>query len=116
MKQYVCSICGYVFDEAKGGRWEDLPENWKCPGLRSGQGRLSGEETAAPPVNRPVQAADTERELSAMELSIICSNLARGCEKQYMRRNRRTLPGWPHFSARLHSRRKIPISTDTRAD
>ena len=43
MKQYVCSICGYVFDEAKGGRWEDLPENWKCPGLRSGQGRLSGE-------------------------------------------------------------------------
>ena len=26
MKQYVCSICGYVFDEAKDGKWENLPE------------------------------------------------------------------------------------------
>ena len=26
----------------------------------------------------------TEKELSPMEMSIICSNLARGCEKQYM--------------------------------
>lgn len=25
-----------------------------------------------------------EKELSPMEMSIICSNLARGCEKQYM--------------------------------
>lgn len=25
-----------------------------------------------------------ERELSGMEMSIICSNLARGCEKQYL--------------------------------
>ncbi len=84
MKQYVCSICGYVFDEAKGGRWEDLPENWKCPVCGAGRDAFRVKETAAPPVNRPVQAADTERELSAMELSIICSNLARGCEKQYM--------------------------------
>ena len=84
MKQYVCSICGYVFDEAKGGRWEDLPENWKCPVCGAGRDAFRVKETAAPPVSRPVQAADTERELSAMELSIICSNLARGCEKQYM--------------------------------
>ena len=27
-----------------------------------------------------------DKELSAMEMSIICSNLARGCEKQYMPR------------------------------
>lgn len=84
MKQYVCSICGYVFDEAKGGRWEDLPENWKCPVCGAGRDAFRVKETTAPPVNRPVQAADTERKLSAMELSIICSNLARGCEKQYM--------------------------------
>ena len=22
MKQYVCSICGYIYDEAAGGKWE----------------------------------------------------------------------------------------------
>ena len=31
MKQYVCSICGYIYDEAAGGKWEDLPVDWKCP-------------------------------------------------------------------------------------
>nr|WP_297874533.1 hypothetical protein [uncultured Blautia sp.] len=28
--------------------------------------------------------SQTEKELSAMEMSVICSNLARGCEKQYL--------------------------------
>ena len=63
MKQMVCSICSYTYDEAKGipeagiapgTRWEDLPEDWRCPWC------------------------------SPMELSVICSNLARGCEKQYL--------------------------------
>ena len=40
MKVYMCVICGYVYDEAKGvpeegispgTRWEDVPINWKCP-------------------------------------------------------------------------------------
>lgn len=40
MKQYMCVICGFVYDEAKGyeedgiapgTRWEDIPENWTCP-------------------------------------------------------------------------------------
>ena len=40
MKKYVCSICGYVYDEAAGipaagigpgTRWEELPEGWVCP-------------------------------------------------------------------------------------
>jgi len=40
MKAYMCVICGYVYDEAKGlpeqgiapgTRWEDVPENWTCP-------------------------------------------------------------------------------------
>ena len=30
MKQYVCSVCGYIHDEAVGGKWEDLPADWKC--------------------------------------------------------------------------------------
>jgi rubredoxin len=40
MKQYVCTVCGYVYDEAQGipedgiapgTKWEDIPEDWVCP-------------------------------------------------------------------------------------
>ena len=40
MKKYVCSICGYVYDEAKGDpdngiapgtKWEDRPDDFVCP-------------------------------------------------------------------------------------
>jgi rubredoxin len=39
-KQYVCLICGWVYDEEigrpeegipAGTRWEDVPESWVCP-------------------------------------------------------------------------------------
>jgi len=39
-KTYMCVICGWIYDEAKGApeeglmpgtRWEDIPLNWKCP-------------------------------------------------------------------------------------
>ena len=92
MKQYVCSICSYTYDEARGlpeagiapgTKWEDLPEDWKCPlcGADKSQFREKTEQT------KPTATPDkphVEKELSAMEMSIICSNLARGCEKQYL--------------------------------
>ena len=92
MKQYVCPICSYTYDEAKGipetgiapgTKWEDLPEDWKCPlcGADKSQFREKTEQT------KPTATPDkphVEKELSAMEMSIICSNLARGCEKQYL--------------------------------
>lgn len=40
MKRYVCSLCGYVYDEeagipesdiAPGTKFEDLDESWVCP-------------------------------------------------------------------------------------
>jgi rubredoxin len=40
MKKYVCSICGYVYDEAVGApdkgipagtKFEDLPADFDCP-------------------------------------------------------------------------------------
>ncbi|RZT29296.1 rubredoxin [Cupriavidus agavae] len=39
-KQWVCIICGWVYDEAAGWpedgiapgtRWEDIPGDWRCP-------------------------------------------------------------------------------------
>ena len=40
MKKYVCSVCGYIYDEAAGDpdngiapgtAWEDVPEDFFCP-------------------------------------------------------------------------------------
>lgn len=40
MKAYMCVICGFVYDEAKGlpdqgivpgTQWDAVPENWTCP-------------------------------------------------------------------------------------
>ncbi len=40
MKKYVCSVCGYIYDEAEGipddgiapgTLFADLPEDWVCP-------------------------------------------------------------------------------------
>ena len=94
MKQYVCSVCGYVYDEAKGipgsgiapgTKWEDLPETWVCPLCRASKAEFK-EQGAAPALKKevPVPALKTEpHEFSALEMSVLCSNLARGCEKQY---------------------------------
>ncbi len=38
--RYVCQVCGFVYDEAEGlpdagiapgTKWEDIPEDFKCP-------------------------------------------------------------------------------------
>ena len=40
MKKYVCNVCGYLSDTAKGApdsgiapgtAFEDIPEDWVCP-------------------------------------------------------------------------------------
>ena len=40
-RKWQCFFCGYIYDEATGDvdeglapgtRWEDIPEDWACPG------------------------------------------------------------------------------------
>lgn len=31
MKKYVCTVCGYVFEETPDKLWADLPDDWVCP-------------------------------------------------------------------------------------
>ncbi|MFA5675899.1 MAG: rubredoxin [Christensenellales bacterium] len=40
MTKYECTVCGYIYDPAKGDSdngvkpgtvWEDVPEDWVCP-------------------------------------------------------------------------------------
>lgn len=101
MKQYVCSICGYVYDETANGPWETLPEGWKCP--LCGADKSAFREKTEPTKTAGIQEKPhVEKELSPMEMSVICSNLARGCEKQYLTRqaeNFRTLAEFFRFKA-----------------
>lgn len=94
MKQMICSICSYTYDEAKGipaagiapgTKWEELPDDWKCPVCGAGKSAFRQKiQDNAPTKAVSENAPETEKELSPMEMSIICSNLARGCEKQYL--------------------------------
>lgn len=96
MLKYVCSICGFVYDEAKGipeagilpgTAWEDLPEDWVCPlcGAAKSEFKKQGESASAE-VKKPTSSIEPStdmKEMSPLEISALCTNLARGCEKQY---------------------------------
>ncbi len=58
MAQYICSICGYVYDEEKGipaqgiapgTRFSDLPQGWECPICHFGKEKFQGGKPSAPP-------------------------------------------------------------------
>lgn len=40
MQKYICKVCGYIYDPAKGDpdggiqpgtKFEDIPDSWVCP-------------------------------------------------------------------------------------
>ena len=84
--KYVCQICGYVNDDAKEKvPFEELPDDWKCPLCGAAKSdfkpEANGDEKKVVTAIEPMEA-DLEK-LSAGQLAALCSNLARGCEKQY---------------------------------
>ena len=103
--RYICMICGYVYDDAKEKvPFESLPASWKCPLCGAAKSDFKPESIpeakpaakaiptpevtkAAPPptaiIDAPVTEGSDLKKLSPGQLSALCSNLARGCEKQY---------------------------------
>ena len=84
--KYICQICGYVYDDAKEKvPFEELPDDWKCPLCGAAKSdfkpEANGDEKKVVTAMEPMEA-DLEK-LSAGQLAALCSNLARGCEKQY---------------------------------
>ena len=85
MGRYICQICGYIYDDAKEKvPFAELPDTWKCPLCGAAKSDFRPEEVreAPKPVAAPAREAEL-KELSAGQLAALCSNLARGCEKQY---------------------------------
>lgn len=96
MRKYTCSICGYVYDEAigdpdrgikPGTKWEDVPEDWNCPLCGAAKADFAEEKINNKPDTQEPSVveneADSMRELSFGEVSALCSNLSKGCTKQY---------------------------------
>lgn len=96
MAKYVCSICGYTYDEAlgrpedgiaPGTPWQSLPESWVCPLCGAPkyvfEGQNKPEPKSIPIVGSAEAPEETLRELSVGEMAALCTNLAKGCEKQY---------------------------------
>ena len=83
--RYICSICGYVYDEAENVPWAELPDDWKCPLCGAAKSDFAPEGASRPSKEaNPATHVDADMKLlTAIETSALCSNLAKGCEKQY---------------------------------
>lgn len=95
MEKYVCTVCGYVYDEAAGipeagiapgTKWEDLPEDWTCPLCGAPKDAFEAQSAsraeAAKPIGLPQTHGDGMGGLSFGAMSALFANLAKGCEKQ----------------------------------
>jgi len=96
MGKYVCPVCGYIYDEAKGileagispgTAWANLPEDWVCPLCGAAKAEFNKQgESATTAEKKPISIIEVSadmKEMSPLEISALCTNLARGCEKQY---------------------------------
>ena len=88
MKKYRCIICGYIYDEAKEKiKFEDLPDDWTCP--LCGSPKSAFEEVIEEPQKEEEnieEKQEIEEDLLSLtneEITYICSNLAKACEKEY---------------------------------
>ena len=94
MKKYICQVCGYVYDEAAGipeegiapgTKWEELPDDWLCPMCSAAKDDFEVQNDTAPAEKATTVVSNNASlgELSAGMISAVCSNLSKGCEKQY---------------------------------
>lgn len=84
--RYVCTICGYIYDEAKEGvPFAQLPDTWVCPLCGAAKSAFVPEaaQPAAPAPRKPVVIDPDAQKLSPGAMAALFSNLARGCKKQY---------------------------------
>ena len=84
--RYVCSICGYIYDEEQEKQaFADLPESWTCPLCRAPKALFAAEkqEKSQQIIEKAAAVEEDMTKLSYGELAALCSGLAQGCLKQY---------------------------------
>lgn len=119
--KYRCGVCGYIYDEEKEGiRFIDLPDDWQCPVCGEGkEGFEPLEEDDEPAVAQSEVSTQSRdmvpeisvweheelRELTAGQLSALCSNLQRGCGVQQLSREAEL---FGHIAGYFESRTVVP--------
>lgn len=84
--KYVCQICGYIYDEEKEGiAFNNLAPDWICPLCGASKAFFEAESNQELRDEELIQTNIEwkEQELSSGQLAALCSNLARGAQKQY---------------------------------
>ena len=88
--KYRCKVCGYIYDDEKEEvPFSDLPDTWTCPLCGASKSMFESLEQVKEvnieknPKTEKKPVEDDMKKLSNSTLSVLCSNLARGCEKQY---------------------------------
>lgn len=81
--KYICSVCGYIYDEdSQNVSFSDLADEWVCVLCGAPKALFNAQEKEKEKIE--VKAIDEDlTELSIGQLAALCSNLARGCRKQY---------------------------------
>lgn len=84
--KYVCSICGYVYDDAvESIAFDMLPDDWTCPSCGAEKAMFDPVEEKEE--KRVSALADEDghslRKLPPRLLATVFSNLARACRKMY---------------------------------
>lgn len=96
MRKFKCSICGFTYDEIAGlpekgidpgTKWEDIQHDFVCPWCGAPKTvfeELKENKTVVVAAMEEDEPFEKLRELTVAELSALCSNLAKGCEKQQL--------------------------------
>lgn len=94
MRKFICTICGYIYDEsagapgdgiAPGTAWEDVPESFVCPICKASKSAFKEQQAAAAKQEAAsaFEGLEAMRAMTPAELAALCSNLSKGFEKQY---------------------------------
>ena len=82
--KYVCQVCGYVYDDDKEAiPFESLPEDWTCPLCKAPKSAFKAEAEEKESASFDLTGDADVTKVSAGQMAALCSNLARGADKQY---------------------------------
>ena len=94
MSTYVCTICGYIYNEAAGipasgiapgTSWDALPSGWVCPLCGAAKSQFRKQDAEMVAAEEPLELDESALgSMTTAQLAALCSNLGRGCEKQYL--------------------------------
>ncbi len=109
MAKYVCSVCGYIYDEAKGipevgiapgTAWADLPEDWTCPLCGAAKSEFhKQDESAASEEKKPISVIEMVRryegDVSAGDWCTLPQIWRVDAKNSTSRRKRPSFMNWP---------------------